>query len=409
MSELEAYRREVRAWLASMTPKFASQARRGRSREQDLAAARAYQRTKFEAGHAGISWERDVGGQGLSPLHKMIFEQEEARCDLPTGYFGVSLGIVVPIVLRLAFDREWARERAAAALRGDEIWCQLFSEPSAGSDLAAVRTKAEPCEGGWRLEGQKLWTTMAQYADYGIILARSDPALPKHKGLTFFWIDMRAPGVTVRPIRLASGDEHVNEVFFDDVVIGDAQRLSPVGGGFAAAMATLMVERYAAGDPAAFGPPLEALIALARESEIGGRPALDDGRIRSAIARAYALRSGLEAITTRAMRSIEAGMEPGPEGSLNKLLSVRGRQRLSELAIDLMGCLGLTWDRDAIPREDWVASWLDVPTLRIAGGTDEMLLNTIAEKVLALPQDHRPDKAAPFRDPPRANVTSNLN
>ena len=400
MNDLEAYRKEARAWLESVAPEFGLKARKGFSETEELGMARRYQRAKFDAGYAGINWSPEFGGQGLTPLHKVIFEQEEMPFAMPTGFYGVSLSISVPVVMQFAQDREWAKERVLAALKGEEIWCQLFSEPSGGSDLAGVRTKAEPDGNGWKLNGQKLWTTWAQYSDYGVIIARNDPTVPKHKGLTFFWVDMHAPGVTVRPFRLAPGDSHVNEVFFDDVKLTDGQRLSPVGGGFGTAIATLMIERYSASDPAGFGPPLENFIELARECEVNGRPAIEDGRIRSAIARTYAMRSGLEAITTRAMRMMEAGMEPGPEGSLNKLVSVRSRQKLSELAIDLMGYLGLGWDQHAWLKDDWVASWLSAPTMRIAGGADEMLLNTIAEKILGLPQDHRPDKGIPFNQIP---------
>lgn len=400
MSDLEAYRREAGAWLRSVAGLYGKNARKGMSEVEDLATGRRYQRAKFDAGYAGINWEREWGGQGLSLLHKVVFEQEEMPFGMPMGYYGVSLGISVPVVMKFAQDREWAKERALAALRGDEIWCQLFSEPSGGSDLAGVRTKAELDGNGWKLNGQKVWTTWAQHSDYGVIIARNDPAVPKHKGLTFFWLDMKAPGVTVRPIKLAGGDSHVNEVFFDDVKLTDGQRLSPVGGGFGTALATLVIERYSASDPAGFGPPLDAFVDLAREAKVNGVPAIEDGRVRSAIARNYTLRSGLEAITTRAMLSIEAGMEPGPEGALNKLVSVRSRQRLSELAIDLMGQLGLGWDPHAWVKDDWVQSWLSAPTMRIAGGADEMLLNTIAEKILGLPQDHRPDKGVPFNQIP---------
>jgi alkylation response protein AidB-like acyl-CoA dehydrogenase len=400
MIDLETYRNQARAWLESVAPTFGKEALAGISDDEHLAMGRRYQRAKFDAGFAGINWDPEFGGQGLSPLHKVIFEQEEMPFGMPSGYFGVSLGISVPVVMRFAQDREWAKERVLAALKGEEIWCQLFSEPSGGSDLAGVRTKAETDGNGWKLNGQKLWTTWAQHSDYGVIIARNDPAVPKHKGLTFFWLDMHAPGVDVRPFRLAAGDSHVNEVFFDDVKLTDGQRLSPVGGGFATAMATLMIERYTASDPAGFGPPLDVFIELARDIEINGRPAIEDGRIRSVIARTHALRAGLESITTRAMKMMAAGMEPGPEGALNKLVSVRSRQKLSELAIDLMGNLGFDWDRDAWLKDDWVASWLSAPTMRIAGGADEMLLNTIAEKILGLPQDHRPDKGVPFNQIP---------
>jgi alkylation response protein AidB-like acyl-CoA dehydrogenase len=396
MSALDAYRLEARNWLEAQAPAYGWAARRGLSEADDLALARRYQCAKFEAGYAGINWPRDFHGQGLTPLHKLVFEQEEMPFGMPMGYFGVSLGISVPVVMRFAQDTDWARERVLAALRGEEIWCQLFSEPSGGSDLAGVRTRVEAEGNGWTLAGQKLWTTWAQHSDYGVIIARSDPTVPKHQGLTFFWLDMHAPGVTVRPIKLAAGDSHVNEVFFDQVRLTDEQRLSPVGGGFATAIATLMIERYSASDPAGFGPPLAAFIALARRARINGRPAIEDGRIRSAIARAHVLRSGLEAINRRAMQMLAAGMEPGPEGALNKLVSVRSRQKLSELALDLMGGEGLAWDPAAYQKEDWAMSWMSAPTMRIAGGADEMLLNTIAEKVLGLPQDHRPDKGVPF-------------
>lgn len=396
MSELETWRLHARQWLASVAPRFGKAVNRHLPEAQHLALGRAYQRAKFEAGFAGINWAPEWGGQGLSPLHKVVFEEEEMPWGMPMGYFGVSLGISVPVVMQLAGDKDWARERVLAALKGDEIWCQLFSEPSGGSDLAGLRTRAVAEGNGWRLTGQKLWTTWAQHSDYGVIVARTDPTVPKHKGLTFFWVDMKAPGLTVRPFRLADGTAHVNEVFLDGVRVEDSQRLSPVGGGFGAALATLMIERYSASDAAGFGPPLDVFVDLAREARINGRPAIEDGRVRSAIARAHALRSGLSAITTRAMRMMASGMEPGPEGSLNKLASVRSRQRLSELAIDLMGATGLEWDRQAWIKDDWVASWLSAPTMRIAGGADEMLLNTIAEKILGLPQDHRPDKGIPF-------------
>ena len=245
-----------------------------------------------------------------------------------------------------------------------------------------------------------MWTSWAQYSDYGVIVARTDPAEAKHKGLTYFWVDMKAPGVEVRPIKLAGGDSHVNEVFFDDVKLTDAQRMSPVGAGFGVAMATLMIERYVATDSGGFGPHLDLFVDLARQLEVGGKPALEDGRVRSAIARNHALRSGLDAITARAMKMMEAGMEPGPEGSLNKLFSVRSRQKLSELAIDLQGHTGFGFDEHAFVKNDWTASWINAPTGRIAGGADEMLLNTIAEKILGLPQDHRPDKGVPFNQIP---------
>ena len=396
MSDIETYRIAARAWLQSVAPTFGRDARAGLSVEDDLALGRRYQRTKFDAGYAGINWPKEVGGQGLTHIEKVAFDTEEMAFGMPNAYFGISLGMPIPILIRFGADKEFMKERVLKALKGEEIWCQLFSEPAGGSDLAGLRTRAEVDGNGWKLNGQKLWTSWAQYCDYGVIVARTDPTVPKHKGLTYYWVDMKAPGVDVRPIKLAGGDSHVNEVFFDDVRLEDSQRMSPVGGGFGVAMTTLMIERYVATGSDGFGPHIDLFVDLARHTDLNGKPAIEDGRIRSTIARNYAMRSGLESITTRAMLMMQAGMEPGAEGSLNKLVAVRSRQKLSELALDLMGNAGLSFNEHASPKTDWASSWINAPTGRIAGGADEMLLNTIAERILGLPQDHRPDKGVPF-------------
>ena len=400
MSDLEDFRERARAWLADQAATYGKEARRGLSEEENLALGRRYMAAKHDAGFAGITFPREVGGLGLSGLHKIAFDEAEMAHGMPVVFFGISLGMPIPILIHYGQDREWVKERVTAALRGEEIWCQLFSEPSGGSDLAALRTKAEPEGNGWKLNGQKVWTSWAQYSDYGVIVARSDPTVAKHKGLTYFWVDMKAPGVEVRPIKLAGGDSHVNEVFFDDVKLTDGQRMGEVGGGFGVALHTLMIERYIATDSAGFGPHLDLFVDLAKEVEVNEKPAILDGRVRQAIARNYALRSGLDAITARAHKMMEAGMQPGPEGSLQKLFAVRSRQKLSELAIDLRGAAGLAFDPHAFVKDDWTSSWLNAPTGRIAGGSDEVLLNTIAEKVLGLPQDHRPDKGVPFNQIP---------
>ena len=400
MSELETYRLKAREFLEGMAPKYARENRRGNSSEQDLALGREFMAAKYDAGFAGINWSPDMGGQGLSNLHKIAFDGEEMQFGMPVQFFGISLGMPVPMMIHYGQDRDFVKERVTKALRGEEIWCQLFSEPSGGSDLAALRTKVEPDGNGWRMNGQKVWTSWAQYSDYGVIVTRSDPTVAKHKGLTYFWIDMKAPGVEIRPIKLAGGDSHVNEVFFDDVRLEDEQRMGEVGGGFGLALHTLMIERYIATDSAGFGPHLDEFVKLAKSAKLNGRPAIEDGRIRSAIARNHAMRAGLDSITRRAMLMMQAGMQPGPEGSLQKLVAVRSRQKLSELALDLQGTDAFAFDEHAYVKEDWGTSWLNAPTGRIAGGSDEVLLNTIAEKVLGLPQDYRPDKGVPFNQIP---------
>ena len=396
MSELETYRLKARAWLETMASKYARAARHGNTVEQDLAMGREYMAAKYDAGFAGINWKPELGGQGLSNLHKVAFDAEEMQFGMPVQFFGISLGMPVPILIAYGQDREFVKERVTKALRGEEIWCQMFSEPSGGSDLAALRTRVETDGNGWKMNGQKVWTSWAQYCDYGVIVARSDPTVAKHKGLTYFWVDMKAKGVDVRPIKLAGGDSHVNEVFFDDVRLEDNQRMGDVGGGFGVALHTLMIERYIATDSAGFGPHLDEFVKLAKATDLNGQPALADGRVRSAIARNHAMRAGLDSITKRAFAMIQAGMQPGPEGSLQKLVAVRSRQKLSELALDLQGNAAFAFDEHAYVKEDWGTSWLNAPTGRIAGGSDEVLLNTIAEKILGLPQDHRPDKGVPF-------------
>jgi alkylation response protein AidB-like acyl-CoA dehydrogenase len=400
MSDLETFHTRARAWLESVAPTYGKAAQTHLAYEEKLALGRRYLKARFDAGFAGINWPVDMGGQGLTHIEKVTFETEEMQFGMPTHFFGISLGMPVPIIMKFCEDKAWVKERVLKALQGEEIWCQLFSEPAGGSDLAGLRMKAEQDGNGWTLNGQKLWTSYAQYSDYGVIVARTDPTAQKHKGLTYFWVDMRAPGVEVRPVKLAGGDSHVNEVFFDDVKIDDSHRMSPVGGGFAVAMATLMIERYVATDSGGFGPHLDLFVSLAKDVEINGQPAIKDGRIRQQIARNYAMRNGLDAITARAMLMMQAGMEPGPEGSLNKLVSVRSRQKLSELAIDLQGTDGLHFDEHLSVKDNWQTSWINAPTGRIAGGADEMLLNTIAEKILGLPQDHRPDKGVPFNEIP---------
>lgn len=392
--ELEAFRDRVVAFMDPHVAEYGQAARLGLSLDDDIALARRWQATKAAAGYAGLTFPTEYGGAGLTQLEQVIFVAEEAARGFPAGYFVISLSMPIPMMLRYATPEQKARF-VPPALRGEQIWSQLFSEPSTGSDLAAVRTRAVRDGDDWIISGQKVWTTFAQYSDYGVIVARTDPDAPKHRGLTYFFVDLKAQGVTVRPIRQLHGAAEFNEVFFDDVRIPDAWRLGGVGDGFRLAVETLMIERYtAAADETGFGPPLDALISLAREAQLNGRPALEDGRVRAVIAQAYATQQGLSAISEKSILELAAGREPGPEGSIHKLVGARGRREVALCALDLLGTDGLRFDAAAHPRPktDFAMSWMDQPTLRIAGGTDEMLLNTVAERILGLPQDYRPDK-----------------
>ena len=394
--DLEAYRRKARAFVESHAPKFGREARRGLSEAEDLVLGRAWLKTKAEHGYAAITLPREYGGGGGSDLQQILFAAEEAPHGFPTEYFAIGLGMPIPMLLRYGTEAQ-KQALIPPAVRGETIWCQIFSEPGGGSDVGAFRTKAVRRSEDWVMSGQKVWISWAQHSDYGVIVARTDPGVLKHKGLTYFFVDLKAPGVTVRPIRQLHGRSDFNEIFFDDVVIPDSCRLGGVGDGFRLAVETLMIERYtAAADETAGGPPLEQFIALAKRVDHRGRPAIKDGRVRSAIARAFTVQSSLLAINQRSMLELAAGRTPGPEGSIHKYVSARDRKKLAVLAMEILGPAGLAFDPAAHWKEDFAMSWMDVATLRIAGGSDEMLLNTVAEKILGLPQDHRPDKAVPF-------------
>lgn len=396
---IDDYRLQAREWLAQNAPEFCGENRGPIGSEKDIALGRAWQARKSANGFASVNLPRELGGGGRTELEKIIFGEEELRYNLPNLYFEVSLGMPVPMMIRYAAPE--VRDRLVPrAIRGDDIWCQLFSEPAAGSDLAALRMRAQPeiRDGisGWVLSGQKVWTSWAQFADWGIVIARSDPSVAKHAGLTFFYLDMNSPGVEVRPIRRMAGATEINEVFFNDVFVPDSQRMGPVGGGFGVAIETLMIERYSVTDEALRGPTLEKFMRLARRSTISGRPAIEDGAIRALVADALVERQGLRSIQRRALEAIGEGREPGPEGAIRKLLTARRRQEMGAVAMDLVGPDATILADDGDTVDDFTWSWIEAPGGRIAGGTDEILRNTIAEKVLGLPQDHRPDKGIPF-------------
>lgn len=390
--DVDAYRATAKAWLNEHAPRFAGAVRRGLTPEADLALGRAWQALKLEADYGAITFPKAYGGADGSVIEKLIFAEEEVRYDVPR-YYSVSLGMPIPMLLRYGSEADKNR-LVARALRGDDIWCQLFSEPAAGSDLAALRLLAVRDGDGWRLNGQKLWTSWAQYASWGICLARTDPSVPKHRGLTLFFLDMQSPGIDIRTVRSISGRSAINEVFFNDVYVPDAQRLGLGGDGFKLAIETLMIERYAVSDVSGFGPSLADFIAFAKAQD--GGAALKDATVRQMIVETYVADIGLAAIQERALEAIAQGQEPGPEGSIRKLVIGRKRQRLSALAMDVLGPAGVHYDAADQTTESFQASWLEAPGVRIAGGTDEILMNTIAERILGLPQDLRTDKDVPF-------------
>ena len=390
------FRSRARAWLAANAPARAPHT----SLEQELAAARSWQSKKAEAGYACITWPKDWGGGGGTPMDYVIFSQEEAKHNLEYGFFSIGLGMCVPTVMAFADEATKARF-VGPAVRGEEIWCQLFSEPSAGSDVAASRTRAVRADDGsgdWIVDGQKVWTSGAHYSDFGIVLVRTDFDVPKHKGLTMFWIDMRAPGVEVRPIHQSSGESDFNEVYFTGVRIKDTQRLGEVGKGWDVALVTLMNERLAVGG--ASGPNWPELLTLGQELPgVGGEgSAMDDGGFRERLADWYVAAEGLKLTRFRSLTALSRGQTPGPEASIGKVVSASQSQAMASEAMDRLDQFGiLDDDRSEAFRRNW---WWG-GALRIAGGTDEVLKNIIAERVLGLPGDIRVDRNVAFRDLPR--------
>ena len=356
--------------------------------------AKQWQAKKADAGFAAITWPKRWGGREGSPIEQIIYNQEEAHYVVPKGMFEIGLGMCIPTLMAYGTPAQLERY-VRPALRGEEIWCQLFSEPSAGSDLAGLRTRAERDGEEWILNGQKIWTSGAHFADLGIIITRTDPQVPKHRGLTMFFIDMHSPGIEVRRIKQISGTSNFNEVFFTDTRVPDHQRLGAVGEGWKVALTTLMNERLAVGD--APGPDFDDIFALARTLPIDGTPAIRDSAVRERLADWYVKTQGLAYTKCRTMTALSRGQVPGPEASITKLVSATKLQEIAAYAIDLIGSSGAVMDPQFAPMEAlFQEALLYAPALRIAGGSDEILRNIIAERVLGLPGDLRVDKDAPF-------------
>jgi acyl-CoA dehydrogenase len=396
--EEAAFRAEARAFLEQhLELKRAGAPRRGMGENltpEDVAEAQAWQKTKAENGWACITWPEEYGGRGASPIQKLIWGQEEAEFEHPnTTVFSIGTGMCGPTILAHGTDEQKAKW-IPKLVSGEEIWCQLFSEPSAGSDLAGLRMSAVQDGDEWVLNGQKIWTSGANWCEWGVIVTRSDPNAAKHAGLTYFVVNMRDPGIEIRPIRQINGGQGFNEVFFTDVRIPDAWRLDAVGNGWRVAITTLMNERASIGS--AGGESLiESLIEYAQTLPLGGGRALDDPAVRQRVADFYVRSKGVEYTGHRTVTTLSKGGIPGPEASLGKLVGGALMQEIASYAMDLQGQAG------AILAEDgFQGTYLGIPGLRIAGGTDEVLRNIISERVLGLPPETRMDKDVAFKDIP---------
>lgn len=402
-----AFRAEARAWIAANAPrrledelKRASFGSSAVESEDPLAAAKAWQKKKAEAGWACLHWPKEYGGAARTPIERVIWGQEEGVYGALSGPFIIGHGMCGPTVMTWA-NEEHKRRLLPPLASGEEIWCQLFSEPAGGSDLAGLRTravKAEDGSGDWIINGQKIWTSGAQHSDWGLLITRTDPDVPKHKGLTMFFLRMDSPGVEVRPIKQANGASGFNEVYFTDVRIPDDQRLGAVGQGWEVSLTTLMNERLSIGSGMSTGFP--ELFRFCMEAEIEGEPAVDDAGVRSKLAQFAVKQSGLKYTGMRAITALSKGETPGPENSIGKLVAGATMQELAMFALDLQGESGVVWNEDSPQNGRFQAMLMRSPATRIEGGSDEILRNIIAERVLGLPGDIRVDKNVPFKDIP---------
>jgi alkylation response protein AidB-like acyl-CoA dehydrogenase len=367
-----AFRDEVRSWLEENHP--------GTAPEGDDAAEfefrRAWQKKMHDAGWAGISWPEEYGGKGATLIEQSIFNEELARqrVPLPANVLGLVMG--GPVVIAHG-DQDQKERYLEPILSGDEIWCQGFSEPESGSDLASLKTRAVKSNGSWNVTGQKVWTTYAHEAKYCMLLARTDQDAPKHKGITYFILDMDQPQVEVRPLRQITGESEFNEIFLEEAEIPDENVIGEVGGGWQVAITTLMFERAGLGAAAVMGlkRTMEDLLAVIRE-----RGLEDDPVIRQRIAD---LQIGIEAMRLGALRALTATMKtgiPGPEGSLSKWQWADYNQALTELGNEVLGPEGMR------AGTDWSYRFLRSRANSIEGGTTEVLKNIIAERVLGLPR-----------------------
>lgn len=393
--DLAAFVGQARQWLASV-----AEPRTGRAwgdgsdsvsvfenwtAEQERAETdriRAYEQARFDAGFGPVTWPEEYGGRNLPTSFMLAFRRVEAEFDVPrrTEMFPVTQQLVAPTVAQWGTEEQRATY-VRAMLRTDVIACQLFSETEAGSDLAAVRTRAVPESGGWRLNGHKVWTSGARVADIGVAVTRTDSDVAKHAGLTVFLVPMDTPGVTVRPIQQMTGGTSFNEVYLDDVVLDDRFRLGPVGQGWKVALTVLASERL---DSGSLGlENADQAVELARHL---GRPLteLERDKVADLVIRSYTQRlTGM-----RVAASLVAGNDPGPEASVGKLLATDTMARTSEVVRMLLGP-ELTADSGRWGTWAWTEHVLGAPGYRIAGGTDEIQHNILAERVLGLPRESR--------------------
>jgi alkylation response protein AidB-like acyl-CoA dehydrogenase len=383
------YRAKVRSWIEANkadAPPLGG-AEPGKE-EAWIAERREWQRRLAEGGLAGVTWPAEFGGQGLGPLDQVIITQELQSAGVPGILDVIGIGMLGPTIIAHGTEDHKSRY-LASMLSGEEIWCQLFSEPAAGSDLAGITTKAVvQDDGSWVLNGQKVWTTNAHFASYGLILARSDQDVSKHAGLTMFIVPMDAEGVTIRPLRQITGEAEFNEVFFDDVKLPADAVVGPVNGGWTVALTTLLFERLAIGGGSeGFGYRADRFAAAIA----GDETASADADVRQRLGHLATELLALRYTGYRLLTAIERGGLPGSEAALGKVTAVKAAIDAGDLIADVLG-------PEALEEGEWSYLISFLPGLKSAGGTEEILRNMVGERVLGLPTEPRLDKGIPFTE-----------
>ena len=384
--EQAQYREQVRAWLEEH--KDEAPAVEASDEAPYIDARRAWQRELAEGRLAAVTWPAEYGGAGLGPLQQVVVNQEIGRAGVPGIFDIIGVGMLGPTLIAHGSEDQKQRH-LGPMLTADEVWCQLFSEPAAGSDLAGIQTRARrQDDGSWRLSGQKVWTTNAQHAAFGLLLARTDADVPKHKGLTMFVVPMDADGVTVRPLRQISGEAHFNEVFLDDVHLEAGAEVGPVDGGWGVGLTTLMFERVTIGlGGEGFGWRADRFAHALLADEACTRDAETRHRFGEIATEFLALRfTGYRMLT-----GLQRGQIPGAEGALAKVTTIKAAIAAGDLIVDVLGPGGLSDERFG----ELVS---DLPGLKSAGGTEEILRNMVGERVLGLPPEPRLDKGIPFSE-----------
>ena len=396
--ELAAFRAEIRQWLDDNAERRTDNLHMGMEGEEAFLEAKDWYKKKADAGYASMTWPKEYGGAGLTSLHDVVWSQEVQNYRTRDAQFVIGIGNCGPAIMHFA-EEEAKKELLPRMASAEDVWCQLFSEPSAGSDVAGLRTRAEQDGDNWVLNGQKIWTSGAQHSDFGVVLTRTDPTVSKYRGLTMFMIDMRQEGVEVRPIKQMDGGQHFNEVYFNDAVVPDNYRLGGVGEGWTGALTVLMSERLAIAGVQPTGFP--QFLDLVKSLELNGEPIAKDPIVRERLATWYSQYAGLQAANKRMITAVAKGGIAGAEASLGKLVGAVMNQEIANFCCQLFGQAGVIQDEVLSPeRGHFQDTVLFSPGVRLAGGTDEVMRNILAEQVLGLPQEPRADKGMAFQDIP---------